>query len=812
MLSPYRVLDCTDDRGHLAGMLLAQLGADVVLIEPPEGSGARRKGPYAGDQPGPDNGLWHWAYNRGKRSVAADLSTEAGRQRLRTLAASADVLLWSGRPGDLPLAYEQLADVNPGLVMVAMTPFGLEGPKADWVATDMVVCAAGCQLALTGNSDMPPLRIGAPQGYVHGAADMAVAAMIGLTERRRSGRGQLADVSAQVSVMQASFGYTINAAWNAPLMRRSGDSIDFGDYKVRWTYPAADGEVSITLLFGAAMKEFTANLFQWIWEEGGCDEATRDKPWEDLWVRIMSGLEPATEPDRLADVIAAFTSTRTKAELAAEARRRRVLLAPIATLTEVMENDHLAERGFWDVVRPAGALRDHRLPGRFVVASGSPLRPLAPPPMRGAHTDAVLAEANRPTASAGRTAEDAGAGAGDDHALAGLKVLDLTWSIAGPFVGRGLADFGATVVKVETHKRPDITRTASPFHPLADKHPMEGSGLHANTHAGKLGLELDLSTPEGAEVLWDLVRWADVVLESFSAGALERMGFGYARMAEVNPSVILLSTCLPGQTGSLELPGYGNLSTALFGFTSTTSWPGRSSSGPFGAYTDVISPRFGLLAVLAALDHRERMGLGQHLDLSQAEASLHFIAPALLDAEVNGRDVSAQGNSDAEMAPHGVYPLAGDDCWIAVACETDGEWRSLAAEMGRLDLAGMSTAERLVKRDELDQLVADWTRPQSGEELQAQLQKLGVSAHQVQNSPECLADPQLAHRGHYLTVEHHLLGPVLIEGPRFELRRTPGKTVAPGPSYGQHAQEVLGGLLGYDSDRIAVLAEAGALG
>lgn len=808
MLSPYRVLDCTDDRGHLAGMLLAQLGADVVLIEPPEGSGARRRGPYAGDQPGPDNGLWHWAYNRGKRSVAADLSTDAGRDTLRTLAAAADVLLWSGRPGALPVTYDELAAVNPGLVMVAMTPFGLDGPKADWAAADMVVCAAGCQLALTGNRDMPPLRIGAPQGYVHGSADMAVAALIGLTERRRSGRGQLADVSAQVSVMQASFGYTINAAWNAPLMRRSGDSIDFGDYKVRWTYPAADGEVSITLLFGAAMKEFTANLFQWIWEEGGCDEATRDKPWEDLWVRITSGLEPASEPDRLADVIAAFTSRRTKAELAAEARRRRVLLAPIATLTEVMENEHLTERGFWDRVRPPGSSREHRFPGRFVVPSGSSLRQLSPAPMLGANTNEVLAE------WAGRTRAEAAPaqGATAEAALAGLKVLDLTWSIAGPFVGRGLADFGATVVKVETHKRPDITRTASPFHPLADKHPMEGSGLHANTHAGKLGLELDLSTPEGAEVLWDLVRWADVVLESFSAGALERMGFGYARMVEVNPSVILLSTCLPGQTGTLELPGYGNLSTALFGFTSTTSWPGRSSSGPFGAYTDVISPRFGLLAVLAALDHRERTGLGQHLDLSQAEASLHFIAPALLDAEVNGRDMSAKGNSDAEMAPHGVYPLAGDDCWIAIACESDAQWRTLAAEMGRLDLAGMSTAERLVKQEELDQLVAEWTKGQSGAELQARLQNLGVSAHQVQNSPECLTDPQLAHRGHYLTVQHHLLGPVLIEGPRFKLSRTPGKTVAPGPSYGQHAGQVLGGLLGYDNDRIAALAEAGALG
>ena len=158
MLSSCRVIDCTDDRGQLAGLVLAQLGAEVVLVEPPGGSPARRRPPLAGGRPGPENGLWHWAYNRGKRSVALDLDTDAGRSRLSALAAGADVLLWAGRPGELPFAYDELAAVNPGLVMVILTPFGLDGPKADWADSDLVICASACQAALTGDSDLPPLR------------------------------------------------------------------------------------------------------------------------------------------------------------------------------------------------------------------------------------------------------------------------------------------------------------------------------------------------------------------------------------------------------------------------------------------------------------------------------------------------------------------------------------------------------------------------------------------------------------------------------------------------------------------------------
>ncbi|MEZ5412619.1 MAG: CoA transferase [Acidimicrobiales bacterium] len=804
MLSPYRVIDCTDERGQLAGFLLAQLGAEVVLVEPPDGSPSRRLPPFADDRPGPERGLWHWAYNRGKRSVTADPGTPAGRARLADLAAGADVLLWTGRPGEEPFDRYQLEAANPGLVIVVMTPFGLDGPKAHWAATDLTIGAAGCSMSLTGDADLPPLRWGSPQAWLHGAADMAVAALVALHERTRSGRGQLADVSAQASCLQASFCYAVNRAWQWPAMRRSGDGIDFGVYKVRWTYPALDGEVSITFSFGASLAHYTVNLFRWIWEEGGCDEATRDTDFVALNEGLFAGTVAPAEAERLGAIITRFTSDRTKAHLAAEAARRKVLLAPISTLDEVLDNGHLAHRRFWDEVRHPEAERAHRYPGRFVVASDAPLATLGPAPRLGCDDHSLPA---RPAPRAGTPAGSPSPGTGvavgsppdpDRPALDGLRVLDLAWSVAGPYVGRALADFGATVVKVENRARPDLTRTTSPFHPRHAEVPMEGSGLFANCNAGKLGIELDLTDPADRATLWDLVRWADVMVESFSAGALERMGFGYPALAAANPGIVLLSSCLPGQTGTLEMPGLGNLTTALFGFSTTTRWPGRAACGPFGAYTDIVSPRFALAAVLAALDHRRRTGRGQHLDLSQAESSMHLQAPALLDAEVNGRAFEGRGNRDPVLAPHGVYrtrldsddPEAETEAWVAIACADDHQWRALAPWLGRPELSALTPAERRARHDELDDLITARTAGLDATVVQDELQALGVAAHRVQNTAGCLGDPQLVHRGHYVTVEHPLLGPVVIEGPRFALSRTPARVTAPGPTYDQHGSEV----------------------
>ena len=477
MLSPYRVLDCTDGRGQLAGLMLAQLGAEVLLVEPPGGTPSRLRPPFIGDAPDPERGLWHWAYNRGKRSVVIDTAVEDGRRELADLAATADVLLWSGLPAECPFDLDELTSQHPHLVVVALTPFGLDGPKAGWRDSDLIVSASSCQLILTGDTDRPPLRMGSPQAHLHGAADAAVGALMALTERHRSGRGQLVDVSAQVSCMQASFAYSINEAWSAPPMGRAGDGINLGNWKLRWTYPAKDGEVTITVVYGTAMAPFMGNLFQWIWEEGGCDEATRDKPWADLWMQIESGEESPTEIDRLADVIAAFTSRHTKAELVAEAAppagapgpHRHARPRCSTTTTSPPGPSGTTSR----IPRPA---TPRRVPGRFVVASGAPLHPLGPPPELGERRTARRTAA---AAAPRRSAPPAEAGTGpradaDAGALAGLKAIDLTWSVAGPLVGRNLADFGATVVRVESSRRPDLARAASPFHPRHTEYPPRG--------------------------------------------------------------------------------------------------------------------------------------------------------------------------------------------------------------------------------------------------------------------------------------------------------------------------------------------------
>jgi benzylsuccinate CoA-transferase BbsF subunit len=239
-------------------------------------------------------------------------------------------------------------------------------------------------------------------------------------------------------------------------------------------------------------------------------------------------------------------------------------------------------------------------------------------------------------------------------------------------------------------------------------------------------------------------------------------------------------------------------------------WPDRPPAGPFGAYTDYLSPRISLATLIAALDHRRRTGEGQYIDFAQGEGALHFLAPVLLEAEATGRDPERQGNDDADLAPHGVYRAAGDDCWVAIACATDEQWGRLAGHLGRADLGGLNRSERWARRRDLDRLIEGWTSGRPGPAVQDELQAIGVPAHAVQNSPECRVDPQLAALGHFAPTEHAELGPVEVEASRIFLRSTPPR-VAAAPTIGQHVVDVLEGILGYGPDRVSELLISRAL-
>jgi crotonobetainyl-CoA:carnitine CoA-transferase CaiB-like acyl-CoA transferase len=809
LLNPYRVLDLTQERGVLCAQVLGDLGADVIQIEPPGGARGRMCSPFVGAIPDPERSLFWWGYARGKRSVELDI--DADRETFLRLVERADFLIESEPVGSLAargLDYTSLAARNPALIQVSMTPYGATGPKAGWAASDITLVASAGPLAITGDEDRPPVRVSIPQAWHHCAAEAAVGALIALHERNHSGVGQHVSVSAQQALTMATQGNVLAAAVNEAIAERIAGGVRAGPLRVRLTYPASDGHVSITHVFGPTVGPATRRLMEYVFDEGFCDAATRDKDWIDYGLLLATGAEPIEEFERVKLCVAACTASKTKAELLDAAMKRRLLLAPMTTIEDVIESPQLAHRGYFTKPTGDGPSAAIDYPGAFAKFSATPLQRRSRPPRIGEHTRAVLEELDKSPAPERSTKSTTGT---NGAPLAGVKVLDFMWALAGPGATRTLADYGATVIRIESSSKLDVCRTIRPFID-GDTSPEKSAVFHS-TNAGKRMLTLNLACDEGIAVARDLVRWADVVTESFSPRAMKSFGLDYESARAINPGVIMLSTCLMGQTGPLAMfAGYGNLAAAMAGFYTITGWEDREPAGPFGAYTDYIAPRYNALAILAALDHRRRTGEGQHIDLSQAEAALHFIAPALLDYTANGHVQTRRGNRDLDFAPHGVYPVAGHDQHIAIACESEGEWRALTGIIpGLATLADAPVAERRARQDELDAIIAAHTGACDGRMLERDLQAVAIPAAMVQNSPELFTDPQLLHLGHFVRLPHHEGGHTTIEGSRIHLSRTPAIMDTSAPTFGRDMTYVLNEVLGYDDERLGQLLVAGAL-
>jgi benzylsuccinate CoA-transferase BbsF subunit len=397
--------------------------------------------------------------------------------------------------------------------------------------------------------------------------------------------------------------------------------------------------------------------------------------------------------------------------------------------------------------------------------------------------------------------------------LAGVNVLDLSWVMVGPASGRYLGDMGADVIKVESSKRIDPVRTLGPF--KDGKTGPERSISYHNLNAGKRCIAIDIRRPEGREIILRLAKWADVVLESFTPGVLETLQLGHSDLKQRNDRIIMASTSLLGQTGPYAkgTSGVGTMGAAMSGATYQIGWPDREPAGPFGPWTDAVTPRFIVASILAALHRRSITGEGCYIDTAQAEAGIQFMMPAYYEYAANGTIPKRRGIAESPLhAPQRLYPCSGEDRWIAIDASSPTHWEALRLVIVELRDAKFDTiVGRMRNRDELDEAISNWTREQEADAIENRLQAVGVPAHVVSSGGDLARDVDLREAGHLNKINDPVFGEAEIEGPRFSLDRTSLAPTRRGPRIGEHTNEVLATVLGMSDTEIAQLREAGVL-
>lgn len=383
-------------------------------------------------------------------------------------------------------------------------------------------------------------------------------------------------------------------------------------------------------------------------------------------------------------------------------------------------------------------------------------------------------------------------------ALQGIKIVDFTWSMAGPLAISFLAGHGATVVHVESSTRPEFFRTSGPY---KDRIPgLDRSGYFAFFGANKYSLALNLNHPRAHIVTRRLVEWADVLADNFTPGQMAKWGLDYEQVRKIKPDIIVLSISQMGQTGPLsKLSGTGTNLVGMAGFTAITGWPDREPVQPFGGYPDFISGALSACSLMAALIYRRETGKGQMIDVSQLEAATQFLAPLILNYTVNGEEGKRKGNRCDYAAPNGVYPCKGDDRWCAISVITEEDWSNFCTAIKSprwtKDPKFSSLTARKKNEDELDRLVSMWTVNFTAEEVMATLQRHGIAAGVVQSACDLVRDPQLTARNTLWELTHRELGNYLHLGELFRLSLTPAAGERPAPCLGEHTEYVCRELL-----------------
>src|SRR5262245_28563179 len=849
-LTGIRVIELADEQAEYCGRTLAGLGANVIKVEPPGGSPTRRIGPFYQDVVDPERSLFFWQYNRGKRSVVLDLDRAGERDRLRSLIASADVLLESTPKNTLDrygMGGNQLLQQHPTLIIARVTPFGDDGPWSDFKSSDLIHLALGGVMmncgydpAPGGVYDLPPI---APQMWhaFHIAGEqLALAIVAALLFRWRTGKGQQLSCAIHEAVAKST--EVDLMSWvmrRVPVLpqtcRHARENITPHPSIVH----TKDGRWVMANL-GTRPGESAAlvGLLERYGLAAGLDvEQGVVTPGS----RFVPGTGPTTEKRDLAmEAVQRFVRAFTYENVPwREAQEAGMLWAPLRKPHENAMDPHwLARRSCTDVQHPE-LHRSFRYATSKWLATGTswsvgrrapllnedektvgrPRDPDLPVIDRSARLphDAALSPRVKP------------------FPLRNVRILDFTWFLASAGGTRFLAAFGAESIKVELKSHPDTRMAAmAPVGGRAAREqatgPLPGvtdpdmGGQFNNKNPGKRGISLNVRHPKGLDIARRLVSMSDVVAEGFSPGVLDSWGLGYEALRAIKPDIIYVQQSGMGAQGTYgRFRTVGPIANSFSGLSEMSGLPEPAMPAGWGySYLDWMGAYSFALAILTALFHRARTGEGQWVDASQSEVGLFISGTTILDWSANGRVWSRHGNRSPHRraAPHNVFPCAGDDRWLTIACFTEEQWRALAQVAGHPEWANdprfKDLATRLRHQDALEALVGGWTKSQDPYRAMLALQQAGVPAGVCQTAEDrCDHDPQLAALQWLTEVTGTKIGRWPIAEVPVKMSESPayigGRLDRGAPCYGEDNHYVYGELLGMSAQEITALAEEGVI-
>jgi crotonobetainyl-CoA:carnitine CoA-transferase CaiB-like acyl-CoA transferase len=849
MLAGLRVIEMADERAEYAGLLMAGLGAEVIKIEPPEGNATRRIGPFLGDAPGLERSLFFWNYNRNKKSVVLDLREAPARERLLGLLAGADILLDSScgaLNAALGLDRATLAARYPALVTARITPFGDDGPWKDFHGSDLIHLALGGVMMNCGYDpdpnleyDTPPIAPQVWHAYHIAGEQLATGIIAALIHRHRTGQGQ--DVSVAVHEAVSKNPELDIMHWvmrRVPLWRLTNrHAVETPNHSPSISH-TKDGRWFISHGMGARDLK---NLVPLLTKYGMQADLQPPPPDADLKARQVPGSAAGDETRaHMLDVVQRFMRAWTYADLPwREAQDAGLLWAPLRKPHENALDPHWQKRKSFAEIEHPELGRKFVYPTSKWLSTATSWQVGRRAPLLGEDTEAVLrSPARRPSVPAsprGIAKPELSARHGKPFPLQGVKILDFAWFLASAGGTRFLAAMGAESFKVEWKDNPDTRLAAmapvggraardAATGPLPGVKDPDMGGQFNNKNAGKRGISLNIRHPKGLQIAKDLVRICDIVAEGFSPGVLQRLGLGYDVMRKIRPNIIYIQQAGMGAHGIYgRMRTVGPVAAAFAGQGDMSGLPEPAMPVGWGySFLDWMGAYGYALALLGAVYHRERTGLGQWIDASQCEAGLFLTGATILDWSANGREWRRYGNRSPykPAAPHGAYRCAGKDRWIAIACFSEAEWRTLAEVAGHRewphDPRFATLADRLAHQDALDSMMTAWARGQDAYELMMRLQRAGVPAGVCQNAEErCDHDPQLRHLNWLTEVTGTKIGTWPVYELPMKFSHTPAYIGGPidrgAPCYGEDNAWLLNELLGMSASDVERLTEEGVL-